>query len=656
GSSLRTGVTMATDPLRDLDGEIFAFLEAAGVPPGLGQLSTPADREFGERSSNIAFQLAKQWRQSPSQIAAELSARFDPTHYRFIGAVEPAGVGFINFRANYAVFTPHVIAAIREQGDTFGRREAATPARVIVEHTSVNPSKEWHVGHVRNAVLGDVVARVLRLAGLEIEVQNYIDDTGLQAAAAVFGLQAFPEQPMPGEKYDHLVGRAYVKIWAELGAERELRAQLEILAADAPERTSTQARLDNMEKLKTSVLQVMHGLEAGEFHDTMEAILNAQLLTAYRLGIFYDLLNWESHLVRSRLFEQAMMLLEKSPKVYRPSEGRYAGTMVIETEAPTRQDEEVKREVLIRSSGLPTYVAKDIAYHLWKFVLVPDRLGYTEYRIQPNGQALWSTGLETGEGSRNRGTPDQVINLIGVEQTQAQEAVRDALRAASFGDAADHLTHLGYGLVTTAEGRLSGRKGTAAAGDAIIDEAVRVALERVREKRSNDLPDEEMAQIAEAVGVGAVRYFMTQYNPLRAIVFDVADVVSYDGNTALYIQYALVRMFAILRRAQQEHQIASDAIDQGDATMLEHRQERRLIFQMALYPELIATAARTLSVNLVAEYAYDLATIFNQFYRDCGVLNAEASTRLARLLLVRTVRDVLVNVCGVLGVPVIERL
>ncbi|HZS93791.1 MAG TPA: DALR anticodon-binding domain-containing protein, partial [Chloroflexota bacterium] len=157
-------------------------------------------------------------------------------------------------------------------------------------------------------------------------------------------------------------------------------------------------------------------------------------------------------------------------------------------------------------------------------------------------------------------------------------------------------------------------------------------------------------------GVGAVRYFMVQYNPTRDIVFDVGDVVSYDGNTGLYIQYALVRMFAILRRARAEIGIEDEEIDQADTSLLQHEQERRLIFHLATYPQLVADASRTLAVNLVAEFAYELATTFSQFYRDCSVLSAEPALRAARLQLVRTTRDVLVNACNVLGVPVIERL
>jgi arginyl-tRNA synthetase len=354
------------------------------------------------------------------------------------------------------------------------------------------------------------------------------------------------------------------------------------------------------------------------------------------------------------VFEEAMERVQQSPKVYRPAEGRYAGALVIVTDEGTPGEDEPKAEVLIRSNGIPTYVGKDIAYHMWKFGLLPERIRYVEFCDQPNGEKLWSTSL-TGE-NRSSPNPDRVINVIAVNQTLPQQAVNQALRVAGFEEAADRLLHLAYGLVSTRDGRISGRKGTTVSADAVIDEAVRVALERVKEKRSADMTEDEMEKIAEAVGVGAVRYFMVQYNPLRDIVFDVSDVVSYDGNTGLYIQYALVRMSAILRRAFSDHGVTDEAIDAADSTLLQHEQEQRLVFHLAQYPDAVATAARTLAVNLIAEYAYDLATIFSQFYRDCGVLNAEPGLREARLLLVRTVRSVLANACELLGVPVIERL
>ncbi len=646
--------SMSLDPLADVDAEIYAFLLSAGVPVDLVQLSVPAEREFGERSTNVAFTLAKERRRAPHLIAEEIASQFDPAQFRFISASEPAGKGFINFRIDYREFTPHVLHAIRSVGEEYGRRPGGNPQHIVVEHTSVNPNKEWHIGHTRNAVLGDVVARLLRLAGADVQVQNYIDDTGMQAAQSVFGLQAFPEEPLPDEKFDHFAGRAYVKINAELGSEAALRHRLAEGELSQTERLSVEARLENIERLKAGIMRAMHALEAGEFYGTVEQILSAQLQTAYRLGIYYDLLNWESHLVGSHIFQHAIERLLVSPRVYQSTEGHFKGALVIETAPPPPDGSEPQREVLIRSNGLPTYVGKDISYHMWKFGVVEDRLRYVQFAVQPNGAILESTSLHGEE--RRRPVPDRVINMIAVDQTRPQEAVKEGLRAGGFEEAADRLTHLPYGLVSTAEGKLSGRKGTSVSGDAVLEEAVKVALERVREKRSQDLSDTDMEEIAESVGVGALRYFMVQYNPLRDIVFDVTDVVSYDGNTALYVQYALVRMFAILRRATTEHGVLTDEIDRAHAALLEHEQEKRLVFHLSLYPELIASASRRLAVNLVAEYAFDLATIFNAFYRDCSVLTAERDLRRARLLLVRTVRDVLINACGVLGVPVIERL
>ncbi|GAC1526588.1 MAG: arginine--tRNA ligase [Chloroflexota bacterium] len=654
---------MSLDPLLAFDAEIFDFLHDHHIDAGRIQLQPPKRPEFGERSVAV-FPIAKERRQNPNHIAEEIARDFQPQRYRFISQVQPLG-GYINFHLNYEAFLPAVIDAVRSSGELYGRRDDATCEVIIVEHTSVNPNKEWHIGHVRNAVIGDVVTHALRLAGHDVQVQNYIDDTGLQTAQSIFALQAFPEQKEAGEKFDHFAGRSYVKIAAELGAEKELQESLHALptsegsnpgaqVSESPEQVSVRTRLENIGRLQQSVLQVMHELENGKHHETVGRILKGQLETAYRLGIFYDLLSWESHLVRSHGFERAIERLSQASSVFWAREGRYKGALVIQTgEAPT-EDGEVKAEVLIRSNGIPTYVGKDVAYSVWKFGLLPDPLCYVEFMEEPNGQPLWSTALEGDRWEPRQ--PDRVINVIGVHQSQAQETVKAALRAAGFPEAGDALFHLAHGMVSTVSGKISGRKGTTVSGDAVIDQAVSVALERVREKRSADLTDEEMRAIAEAVGIGAVRYFMVQYNPLREIVFDVSDVVSFDGNTGLYIQYALVRMSAILRRAQEEHGTNLQALQEADTSLLIHEQEKRLALHLAQYPDTVATASRTLAVNIIAEYAFELASIFNQFYRDCGVLNADGPLRDARLLLVHTVRQVLSHVCGVLGVPVIEKL
>jgi arginyl-tRNA synthetase len=645
------------DPMSDFDREIVAFLAAAGLEESAVRLEVPKRPEHGERSVNV-FALAKERRQNPNAIASDISQSFEAGSARFIGAVEPVG-GFINFRLNWDAFLPHVLIEVATAGDSYGRR-AGKIQRVTVEHTSVNPNKEWHIGHVRNAVLGDVVARVLRLAGNEVQVQNYIDDTGLQAATAIYAYLNFPEDRLPDEKFDHYVGRLYVKISAEIdpGLEKQLNAQLDMLRAsgrsdDDPQVHGLLVRLTNIRRrLRPGALQTMRDLEEGEHRDVIDELLQAQLETAFRLGISYDLLNWESQLVQSHIFSNAMNLVNRSPHSDHPTEGRYSGAFVIYTGATTAEGE-VKAEVLIRTNGIPTYVGKDIAYHMWKLRLIPDPLSYVSYLQQPDGTILFSTSL-AGEDWPAEDI-DRVINIIAVNQSQPQEAVKLGLKAAGFEEDAEKLFHLAYGLVKTQDGMLSGRKGTAASADDVITDAVNAALVRITEKQSQDLTDEDMHEIAEAVGVGAVRYFMVQYNPLREIVFDKDDVVSFDGNTGLYLQYALVRMFAILRKAM-EAGIESTAIDGADLSLLGHEQERKLAFHLAQWPETVATVSRTLAVNLVAEWAYELAGIFSQFYRDCRVMDAEPELREARLLLVRTVRNALQHACSVLGLPVIERL
>jgi arginyl-tRNA synthetase len=645
------------DPLGDFDREIMRFLAGAGIDTTRVRLDVPKRAEHGERAVNI-FALARERQTNPNQLAADVAASFMQDQYRFISAVEPAG-GFVNFRLDWSAFVPHVLHEIAVAGAEFGRA-SEPPAFVIVEHTSVNPNKEWHIGHVRNAVLGDTVARVLRLAGHTVEVQNYIDDTGLQAATAVYALRTFPEPQKQSEKYDHFVGRLYVKISREVDPAlvKSLDARAAELRASGNPNAEQElhglgVRLHNIRtRLQPGTVRTMHELEQGIHHEVIDQLLQAQLETAFRLGIYYDLLNWESHLVQSKLLDTAMELVQRSPHAGHPTEGRYAGAFVIYTGATTAEGGE-KAEVLVRSNGIPTYVGKDIAYHMWKLRLVPDPLYYTTFLEQPDGTLLWSTSLAGAE--RPAAVPDRVINIIGVNQSQPQESVKLGITAAGFEREAEKLFHLAYGLVKTSEGMLSGRKGTAAAGDDVIQGAVDAALQRITEKQSVDLDADEMQTIAEAVGVGAVRYFMVQYNPMREIVFDIDDVVSFDGNTGLYIQYALVRMFSILRKAADAG-ITDNAIDTADLSLLQHEQERRLAFHLARWPETVSTVSRTLAVNLIAEWVYELAGIFSAFYRDCGVMNAEPGLRESRLLLVRTVRGALINACAVLGLPIIERL
>lgn len=656
---------MTVDPIADFEAEIRMFLQQQGIPPEQVVLTVPPERSFGEASSNVAFRLAGEWHAKPRDIAASLAAAFNAKHGRFIERVEAAGAGFLNFYLNYDAFTVHVLDAVAESGDLYGRPAGVRPQRLLVEHTSVNPNKEWHVGHLRNAVLGDLVVRIARQAGHDVEVQNYIDDTGRQAAEALAALRLMTDQQNEGEKYDHFSGRLYVRANEHLGAVKEMER---ILSGDCGYDAAGEdlkQRAEFGKQLHHHVDVLLHELEGGELRPMVERIVSAQLETAGRLAVYYDLLVWESDIVRAHLLTDALDLLKSSSRVQIPQSGTYAGALIIEMPSRSKKasggsaarDDDGSTEpmlrVLVRSNGVPTYTGKDIAYMLWKFGLLPAQLRLCDYCLQGNGTVLTTT-CPDGAPFAPR-TPDMVINVVAEHQALPQQTVIEALRAIGFGDEADRFHHLSYGMVRQAGGKISGRKGTGSAADDVLDEAVAIARERVRAKWP-DMGDEERDQIAESIGVGSIRYLMAQYSPVRAIEFNIEEVVSFEGDTGLYLQYALVRAMAVLRRAHEQLLLDDMIISQGNPGLLQEEAERQLAVKLGRFPTALADALRTLNVNLVAEYAHTLAATFNQFYRDCPVLSAESDVRLARLRLVRTVCDVMRNVTNVLGVPVVERL
>ena len=628
------------DPLFAFEQEVRAFLVSQGIPGDRIVLSEPPDGALGEASSNAAFLLARERKKSPRAIAEEIAEAFnaETEGARVIARVEAAGNGFINFYVNYQSFVPFALQAVEDSREKFGRPDGLAPKKLLIEHTSVNPNKEWHIGHLRNVVIGDVLVRAARLAGHDVQVQNYIDDTGRQAAEAVYALRLYqPPPPAEDEKFDAYVGRWYVRLNAEL-------------SAATPD--------DRREELVRGIDETLHELEDGRHRTLVEGIVRAQLQTASRVLATYDLLVWESDIVKAHLLTEALEKLKQSPKVFVPEEGEYKGALVIELDSKSKsvtegsdQTEDVVYRVLIRSNGLPTYTGKDIPYMMWKFGLLSARMNVCPF---PSAIPDLSTTCPQGE-PLDPSRPDQVINVVAEHQALQQQTVIEGLAAAGYEDEAKCAHHLSYGMVRQAEGRISGRMGSGMSADGVLDEAVTVAKERISEKRS-DLLDSERDGIAEAVAVGSVRYLMTQYSPVKPIVFNLFDVVSFEGSTGLYLQYAIVRMSAVLRRAQSDFGLGDAEIDGGDARLLSHETEQALLLKLTRFPAAIGDACRTLGVNLVAEYAQSLASEFSQFYRDCPILQAEPDVRLARLRLLRATRRVLSNAVTVLGVPIVDKL
>jgi arginyl-tRNA synthetase len=645
---------MTADPFRDFELACTRLISAHVEVPPDAAVSVPPRREFGDLSSNVAFLLAKPMRKAPRQIAQELQAAIDPSGEPLVDHLEVAGPGHLNFFLDQAAYAAHVLASVQRLGAAFGPTKTDEPLRVLVEHTSVNPNKEWHIGHARNCVLGDVVARMYRAAGHDVEVQNYIDDTGKQASDSIYAMQYFDATAPEDVKLDHYVGEQYVKLHAILGREDDARAELAALAEGDPAAEALMGELERIDSIKVGIVELMHDVEAGKYVGDVSRLLDAQLKTAWSLGVSYDLLSWEGDVVRSGLFDEAMTKIKASPYVYLAEEGKKAGCWVINMtdfwEGGKSDDDDVLEKVLVRTNGLPTYEGKDIAYQMWKFGLLERDMRYRVYAEQPDGRTLYTTWRE-GEGRPDRKT-DRVINVIDNRQSYAQAAVYTALRVTGHEKEYRNSLHMAYGVVYLRSGHMSGRKGIGISADEVIESTREEAYRRTLEKRSGELDEPQMRAIAEAVARSSVRYCMIQYNPLKEILFDIDQVLSLDGNTSSYLQYALVRTESLGRRAAEAGidmaalWSAPGELDLSDLT----DEEIDLVKAVARYPVLFDRALENLAPHFVTDYAFELASLFTQFYHKCSVLKAETPELVQRrLALTWAVNQVLSNVFDLLG-------
>jgi arginyl-tRNA synthetase len=581
------------------------------------------DDKPGDYGSPLAFTLAKALRRPPPAIAADLAARVHlPVGVARIEAVGP----YLNAYVDPGAFVAGWVAAPLTL--------PASGRKVIVEHTSVNPNKEAHVGHLRNIVLGDAMARIKRAAGHRVEVQNYIDDTGRQAAESLYAVDYFGAEYDGVTKYDHWLGRLYVQL--------------------------SEAKVGDGERIEAGVRAMMHRLERGELRAEVERIVRAQLSTYHALGTEYDLLVWESDVVAAGLLERGLEVLRPLPNVTTPSEGKFAGALVMDVSAflPGLEEPLV---VLVRSDGNAMYVAKDIGYHLWKVGLLGG-MRFTPFAEQPSGARLFTTAPAgvSEVADHPFGGGDQAVNVIDVRQSHPQAIVRAALEVARGHDATTGagamLHHLAYEVVTLEGEAMSGRKGITLAIDTVIDEAIRRAR-AVMDEKSPDLPG--AADIARAVGIGALRFAMLKAEAKRIIDFRWEQALNLAGDSAPYVQYAHARADAILRAAAEAGVTASLA-EVGRLGDL----EVKLTQQVARYHDVVRQAAEEDAPHLVAQYALDLATAWNGYYNhrdalgkpDTAVLRSDPGLREARLALVAKVRDTLAATLALLGIEAPPRM
>ncbi|WP_034337865.1 arginine--tRNA ligase [Deinococcus misasensis] len=573
---------------------------------------TPADKP-GDYGTPVAFQLAKALKKNPVQIAAEIKERISLP----VGIARAENVGpYLNF----FVDVPSYVKGLTEE-DFVPEQKTG---KVLIEHTSVNPNKELHVGHLRNVVLGDAMGRIFRANGYPVEIQNYIDDTGRQAAESLFARGHYQAEYTGTPKYDHWLGELYVRLNAD------------------PQKAD----------LEPGIKEVMHKLEAGELRTEIEEVVRSHLETCHALGAEYDLLVWESDIVGSGFLSKAMKILEESPYCSHPTEGKYAGCFVMDVSSfiPGLEDPML---VLIRSDGTATYTAKDIAQQFWKFGLF-EGLDYRPFTQEPSGKTLYTTHPEGQKADFAHAS--RVINVIDSRQEFPQTVVKTALAIAGHQEAYQNSFHLSYNTVLLEGQTISGRKGITVSVDEVLEEAKTRAMSVIKDleaKRTTPYVDPE--EVAEKVALGALRFTILKPEPTRQIDFRWDAALALNGDTAPYVQYAAVRCATIIKKAQ-ENGIGFDGADYSKVTDY----ELELLKVLARYPEVLDMAIRDTSPHHVVQYALDLATALNGWYNKkdkegkaaTRVIDAEAGLREARLNIVLRVRKTLEQVLGTLGIGV----
>jgi arginyl-tRNA synthetase len=636
------------DVKRRLEQAITRVVSELGAEAGEIPIQPVPDDRPGDFGTPVAFGLARALRKNPAAIAQDLLERLQLPEG--VARAEAAGP-YINFFLDPASYVS-AVATGRHQVEANGRK-------AIVEHTSVNPNKEAHVGHLRNIVLGDACARILRAAGYGVEVQNYIDDTGRQAAESIFAVDyfkarydaaefdaaefdaaehdaaeydagAFDQKGSGARKYDHWLGELYVRLG--------------------------QAKETDGEAIERGVSEVMHRLERGELRERVAEVLRAQLQTFWALGAEYDLLVWESDVVHSGFLARGLEILKASPHVRTPFEGKFAGALVMDVSEflPGLEEPEV---VLVRSDGNAMYVAKDVGYQFWKVGLFGG-LRFSEFDRQPSGKTLYTSSPE-GEEHPDGHTfahGDEIINVIDTRQSHPQAIVKAALKLSDTGHGYDQSHHLAYEVVTLEGQAMSGRKGITLSIDEVLAEAIRRARAVVEEKNP-ELPGVD--EVARKVGVGALRFAMLKSEARRVIDFRWDQALSLQGDSAPYVQYAHARASSILRAAE-EAGVGTSAPDWSKLGSL----EVKLALEVARLPEVVAGAARELAPHVVAQYALDLATAWNSYYNhrdaqgrpDTMVLRSEPGLREARLALVGAVKRTLAETLALLGIEAPEQM
>lgn len=620
--------------------------------------NVPPKREFGDFSTAVCLSQAKVQKKAPIIIAEDVKTKLMEKNIPYIKDINVTPPGYLNFVIDYANFAKDTIDEVITKGDTFGNGEEKNN-RILIEHTNVNPNKAMHIGHLRNAIIGDSVVRTLRKLGNKVEACNYIDDTGVQVADVVVAMLYLDAPYYDGsgdfgaiwEKVDDSISFDYWcwNVYSRIGEAYE--------------------KDPNLKAKRAEILHAVEGQNSAVAvfaKEVASKIVATHLKTVSRLNVYYDLLNWESDIFHRHFWSTAFEALKAS------------GAVVFETEGPNKDcwvvkyglgiietDEGLKSEdkVLVRSNGTVTYTGKDIAYQMWKFGVLGIDFLYKIWGIQANGEPIVTTSPD-GVKSDKWGRADKVINVIDCRQSYTQQIVYECLSKLGFEKESQNSIHLGYEVVVLSNSAtkelgvevdensgvqaMSGRKGLGVKGDDLID----IIKDKLREK----IKDEDSLNI---LACAAVRYFMSKTTTGKMIIFDFDEALRTTGDSGVYCEYAHARASSIISK--------SGITDFSNVVVPEKISvtESDLIKKITEYPVALLKAGEELSPAPIAHYAFELASTFTSYYENP---DPEAEKRVAfiniedpelkkyRLALVQIFRQTIKNCLDTLGIEAIEKI
>jgi arginyl-tRNA synthetase len=600
----------------------------------------PPKIELGELALPIAFDLARKVRRPPIELAKELAS--DAGGIPGIWKVDVAGAGYLNFHLDRGLLAHELAVSISRQ--RFGRvSEPADTGKIVVEHTNINPNKAAHIGHLRNATLGDSFVRCLRFLGHPVEVQNYLDNTGVQVADVVVGFEQMEQKKLQDlkevtGKFDYYCWDVYARVndfYQESEENRKWRS-LTLRAIEAG--TSPTAELAD--------------------HVAMR-IVRAHLTTMARINVQYDLLPRESEILHLHFWSKAYQLLKERKAIYYVDEGKNRGCWVMMTgdqqSQGSRAEAEDDEKIIVRSDGTVTYVGKDIAYQLWKFGLLGLDFQYQPF-IADSGQQLWITATEPDPKAvpTQFGHAHKVYNVIDSRQAYLQNIVVQGLQALGYEEQAKNSIHFSYemvaltpaccdelGFALTEQDRkrpyveVSGRKGLGVKADDLLDTLVQKALAEVNARHA--MPEDESTHIAQVIAVGALRYFLLRFARNTVIAFDFKEALNFDGETGPYVQYAAVRannIFKKLADLGEKPPNLQDAHPEFGDFLAGDNEIWEIVYQAARLPEIVRQIAQSLELGQLCKYAFSLAQKFNLFYHRHHILSETDLQKKQCLLLV----------------------